>query len=238
MLKRIQGFTLIELLIVVAIIAILAAIAVPNFLEAQTRSKVSRVKSDQRTMSNALEAYYVDNNSYPAQAISTGATGGTNGLTCGVNQLSNASAYAKNMPTFAVKTSYLDPRMTLTTPVAYITSFSADPFADSKGVTWSFGVPAEGIGWLVWSYGPDTDEGTAFVKPTQGPTYTTKQGFTAWKDYGGDLALMQQTADKMIYVETQYYNPNQTVPSPLLVLATYDPSNGTTSNGDVWRKKD
>ena len=59
------GFTLIELLIVVAIIAILAAIAVPNFLEAQVRAKASRAQSDLRTIANALEAYLVDAGKYP-----------------------------------------------------------------------------------------------------------------------------------------------------------------------------
>jgi prepilin-type N-terminal cleavage/methylation domain-containing protein len=63
---RPRGFTLIELLIVVGIIAILAAIAVPNFLEAQTRSKVSRVHSDLRVIATALEAYNVEWTSYPA----------------------------------------------------------------------------------------------------------------------------------------------------------------------------
>jgi type II secretion system protein G len=64
LLKRGVGFTLIELLIVVAIIAILAAIAVPNFLLAQTRAKISRVDSDLRTIGMALETYKLDNGLY------------------------------------------------------------------------------------------------------------------------------------------------------------------------------
>ncbi len=55
-----NAFTLIELLIVVAIIGILAAIAVPNFLNAQVRAKVSRVKSDLKSIQTAIEMYTVD----------------------------------------------------------------------------------------------------------------------------------------------------------------------------------
>ena len=62
-----SAFTLIELLIVVAIIAVLAAIAVPNFLEAQVRSKVSRAITDMRSMAVALEAFRTDHKSYPSR---------------------------------------------------------------------------------------------------------------------------------------------------------------------------
>ena len=62
---RESSFTLIELLIVVAIIGILAAIAVPNFLNSQLRAKVTRVYSDMGAIGMALEMYHLDNNKYP-----------------------------------------------------------------------------------------------------------------------------------------------------------------------------
>ncbi len=67
--NRSQGFTLIELLIVVAIIGILAAIAIPNFLQAQVRAKVSRTQADLRNLANAIELYRQDNNSYPLMGL-------------------------------------------------------------------------------------------------------------------------------------------------------------------------
>ncbi len=62
---RRYGFTLIELLIVVAIIGILAAIAVPNFLNAQVRAKIAKAESEMHSIITALESYRIDNNIYP-----------------------------------------------------------------------------------------------------------------------------------------------------------------------------
>lgn len=97
-----RAFTLIELLVVVAIIAILAVIAVPNFLEAQTRSKVARVKSDLRTYATAIESYSVDHQRPPYDGE----------------------------PGF-VYFGWVNALKGLTTPIAYMTSLEADVFQDS-----------------------------------------------------------------------------------------------------------
>ena len=100
--RRAPGFTLIELLIVVAIIGILAAVAVPNFLNAQLRAKVSRVKADMRSYGTALESYFLDHHDFPPDET-------------------EASGHFKYL---------LYPcAFPLTTPIAYISDLSAsDPF--------------------------------------------------------------------------------------------------------------
>jgi type II secretion system protein G len=92
------AFTLIELLIVVAIIGILAAIAVPNFLNAQIRAKVSRTYADETALSTALEMYYLDVGAYPPE--------------------DNNGQEQRNFSKL----------IRLTTPIAYMTTIPSDPF--------------------------------------------------------------------------------------------------------------
>jgi type II secretion system protein G len=70
--RRDNGFTLIELLIVVAIIGLLAAIAIPNLLTAIQRAKQKRTMADIRSMANAWEARATDNNTYFVGGLAVG----------------------------------------------------------------------------------------------------------------------------------------------------------------------
>ncbi len=85
-----RGFTLIELMIVVAIIAILAGILIPNFVNARAQAQTAACESNLRSIATALELYYADNQVYPTAA---GVSVSQALLTAG-----NGVAYLNNTP--------------------------------------------------------------------------------------------------------------------------------------------
>lgn len=207
-----SGFTLIELLIVVAIIAILAAIAVPNFLEAQTRAKVSRVKNDLRTQATALEAYYVDNNAYTRDSDS---------------DLDRETAW-DGVP-YNKKANGVTQ---LTTPIAYMTSIPSDPFSAGQfqratGGT-AFGYR---IGSGSWSYA--SSEAALPDEQNAADTY-------AAFGRSGSFVTLSPGPDKnrarMSY-KCFPYKPisNEDGTSGPNFYEDYDPTNGTVSGGDIYR---
>lgn len=192
---RPQAFTLIELLIVVAIIAILAAIAVPNFLEAQVRAKVSRSKNDLRTLATGLEAYAVDENHYPPAIVR-----GT------ANDNTGPSIY------FTGATRAISCRLIpLTTPVSYLSSIPRDVFTlpDPPPTPENDGVCD------TYDYLPDTTLGRAF---SSGCVWRLSSAGPDRVNCFGGGALSQGAA----------YGPN-------VGGCSYDPTNGTTSAGDIMR---
>jgi len=141
-----RAFTLIELLIVVAIIAILAAIAVPNFLEAQMRAKVSRTKADMRSVLVAIEAYRVDNNTYPLPTYGYS----TDGQTDSTFEIDNPPQGVFSMTG----------NINITTPVAYITVLPRDTFSPDHSHWFGYCTVKDSI-WILTSLGPNMTEPAA-----------------------------------------------------------------------------
>lgn len=198
-----KGFTLIELLIVVAIIAILAAIAIPNFLAAQIRAKVSRTKSDMRSTAVAIESYFVDNNDYPLVSHEK-------------RMIQMNGGYDGSVTEWELDTG-------ITTPVAYITSLAKDPFGEvaptdpytAWGVTNNYwyatkryydrtDIKTQAWSWLIYPNGQTQGNPAMWVLISKGP----------------DRHFAQNTYPGALEVDMPY-------------VWVYDPSNGTISRGNI-----
>jgi len=132
-----DGFTLIELLIVVAIILILIAIALPNFLEAMARAKVTRAKAEIRTFISALESYFTDWSNYPR---------------------AHFGFYPEQVFSHGARYGFIQ----LTSPIKYLSVIPMDPFGVMQDLTSrSFLRPGSWEGVKVMSYqgrsGSDSD---------------------------------------------------------------------------------
>jgi len=203
-----KGFTLIELLIVVAIIAILAAIAVPNFLEAQVRSKVSRTKADMRSIATALEAYNVDYNVYPYDGYYVSSPGY---ITSPVSEYN-----------------YWYLPKTISTPTAYLTTcIFVDPFRQHIQPTpqaWQLNNLRYTCIEATWS-----TRWSIYTGRTTDSQYLpdVKQEFGGWR--------LTSAGPDRTYGPYGWYGVSN-YPTTALPLP-YDPTNGTVSNGDVIRSQ-
>lgn len=221
--KQVLGFTLIELLIVVAIIAILAAIAVPNFLEAQTRAKVARVQSDQRSLATALESYAVDTKGYPLSDCgqgnianptyppAPGKPGSVAGLTFWINFLTTPVSYINSLPFDAFSSPVKVPATAATASKDRYKLYTGNTVGDD-----TTGATGRRSGWALLSVGP-----TRAINLNNAPQvdYTPKY----IKNLGAyNFVLMNED-----------YMYNNDGSKHITVALSYDPSNGTNSDGYV-----
>jgi len=212
-----KAFTLIELLIVVAIIAILAAIAVPNFLEAQTRSKVSRAKADMRSLATAIESYTVDYNKPPTVIVLGKTFSSSNPF--GDYSAINKDSSAQNCVSARFKR--------LTTPVAYITSIFVDPFRPQ-----GYGVSPTGT--LNVEYDTyDYFEAYDFTPGTGSYDQSTANWRGAGITSGASWRVVSAGPDRVNFFGGGYAGQ---FPMPDRSFGLdYDPTNGTVSRGDIVR---
>jgi prepilin-type N-terminal cleavage/methylation domain-containing protein len=208
-----KGFTLIELLIVIAIILILISIALPNFLEAQLRAKVVKVKGEMRGLGEATGAYYNDWKIDPNV---------DNMIKTEANRSRIWWGYASHR---------------LTTPTNYIKKIPVDPFPDSeKTLLWGWtGIDAKNG---IWNAPYLVVVRVRTTTPQAELWHFRPFGNSACPNVGGMDPMTWQALGTAPWV---YFSAGPDLSATLTylavggkVFASYNPTNGTQSKGDIW----
>jgi len=167
-----RGFTLIELMVVIAIIIILAAIAIPNYLTMTARAKRSRVASDMATVATVLETYKTDWGKYPtgSEDLSHSTTGTSSvfsalGGNATVGALENMPAYTNAVGEKGgieyIKAATLS---SMTNP--YGSTLAGMTYKSADGTIWKLYMPETSTGpWIV-----RTDNSSTISEVTTSPS--------------------------------------------------------------------
>lgn len=137
-----RGFTLVELLIVIVILAVLAAIAIPRFMDSGTRSKEASLKSDLKLVRNAIELFHNDTGAWPAAtsdlAVTTAPTAGKDnaGAAKTINSGDYKGPYMQTVPTDPVSGSALTYSTTSPTVGKVSSSASGNGLDGTAYSTW------------------------------------------------------------------------------------------------------
>jgi len=220
---RKRGFTLIELLIVIAIILILVAIALPNFLEAQIRARVTKAKGEIRSLATTFEAYRTDWPQYPR-----GCLGGAfaRSIRCSDNWgfIGDVDGGSSN----------------LTSPVKYIQVIPDDLFSvhyDILGVPGEF---PEGHPWV--KYRTTRRAVWNVMDPSERPVAAVPEEGEAEAPWHNPYDRMNPVAfkSKQYLISSLGPDKNEDVipgyafdPGYQINGEFYSPTNGTKSSGDI-----
>lgn len=134
---------------IIPLILVFCLKALDPFPNDVTRSKIARTKGDQRTLTIALETYYLDQRNYPAWSLDRSQKF--------AGEMKDRKGILERQPTFRLRNgSALN---TLTTPVSYMSKYYLDPWSPIKGASFSYWTNATATttatGYILWSPGPD-----------------------------------------------------------------------------------